>query len=212
MKNNHIAEEKIVDYTLGQLSDEDLLQVHTHIHHCSYCAMIAKYWTDSLEKNNIAKQSKSLNESIYISIHKKKQRRKKLAIYGIIAASLLFFIGLSTFQTKTFDQINQTKKYHTDYIIDIAENKNFVNYLKVVSKDLSKYSNDQYNAINSSLQLMSAQYISKNQLESQVFLHRDGSLCILNGEQSVIDCYTLIINKNDHIIPVKRETYKYIIH
>lgn len=212
MQNNHIEEEKIVDYVLDQLPQEEFFQVHTHIQNCSHCSTLANTWAKTFNNKTSKEKLTSLNERVFTAIHKKKQKRKYRNTYLAIATSLLLVLGFSMFQINNSNQINETDHYTFNEQERPIKEKDLLKYFKIIVDDSPKLHNRQYSTKKDYLQLLGSQYTSNSQLKDHFFLRQDGSLCKINPTQQFIDCYTLIIDKNDRIKPFKRETYRYLNH
>lgn len=125
MVQNHIHEEKIVDYILGNLSSETATEVENHLKACSHCKAESESWQHLLDKANSPIPSPALkarlNENIERLPKQRKDRWKRPVIAVASAAVLFLFVGLYLFNGKEqMDTVSQ------DYIMaqhdEIPEN------------------------------------------------------------------------------------------
>lgn len=98
----HIPEELLVDYALGNLSEEVYETINHHLNYCAYCTEQLKSWNQILSNNKEHNPSDTLNERIVTSISSKSDDKQKSsnrkAMYTVISAAAIFFIGLGLFQ------------------------------------------------------------------------------------------------------------------
>ncbi|MBC5636588.1 anti-sigma factor [Ornithinibacillus sp. BX22] len=98
----HIPEEFMIDYVLGNLSNEKRQSMDEHIYRCSHCQEELTSWKLLLSNNQKVTPSESLNKRIKNTIHIKGHFKPKIgnrkAFYFIAGAAALFIICLGLLQ------------------------------------------------------------------------------------------------------------------
>lgn len=115
--SQHIQEQKLVDYVLGNLDRNEQFQIQQHLDQCVRCKKIMENWSMVLnkEETSFAQPSPLLKEKLWAKIeqnHKSaRQMRKPKLIFGLssLAVILIFMIGLF-YYNKTMEKSYEVAK------------------------------------------------------------------------------------------------------
>src|SRR5699024_5915998 len=87
--NNHIQEQELIDYVLGNLSAKKQIDVTQHTEQCRECNKALQSWQQVLCENVEAEPSSELKSRIWQSVEKEQQPRK-------VKKKPAFTLGLSS--------------------------------------------------------------------------------------------------------------------
>lgn len=120
----HIAEEKLVDYTLGYLEGKEKQDVEQHLFNCEYCLSEWRSWQMIL--NNDAHQSvptSELKQTVLNHIHHQFKRRKQSMMlkpaYAVIGLCIAMIILLSINVTSNDDQLANQMQHSLDRTVHL---------------------------------------------------------------------------------------------
>ncbi|WP_164669284.1 anti-sigma factor [Virgibacillus doumboii] len=144
--NNHIPEQKIIDFVLGNLNEEENAQITQHTKKCQACQEVLEEWQDTfdteeqrseqLQPSNLLK--KRLDKSIERednAAEKKKRKQKPKPVYllGSLAAVLVLSIGLTTqFGNKTNTAVDEQVIYNDEIREERIQSKPNTEQLEII--------------------------------------------------------------------------------
>lgn len=185
MKEKHIAEEKIVDYILGNLSTNEHFSITSHVKECQQCADTLKLWENLLSEQVAPVPSSSTKEQLMNQT--KKWRVKKIPIY-LASASVLIFVFLFA------SLLNPSNK--TDITVDergeitAVEEKSFYSKINIQpTKALQARETIEVNT----QELKSLPTYKQSEVHgyymNQFLFFQSAPLCVFNEEQQAFVCY-----------------------
>lgn len=139
MVRQHIREEKIIDYVLGQLPNEEHFKINTHLSICMKCRNERDYWEKQLHVKTTIIPSSDLKQRIFTSLNLRKNRFNMRWVYVAVSLCVVFLVSFNYFQSlklKINDEYSaqlSTQQHH----IDLSEMKHFPGYTQNPSDTLS---------------------------------------------------------------------------
>lgn len=98
MGHQHIREEKIVDYVLGNLSSKEHFQVNAHLAFCKRCASEYDHWKKYLNVETTPIPSKHLKHKIFKNIQQKRNRLNNKYAYIAVSFCITLILCIGMFQ------------------------------------------------------------------------------------------------------------------
>lgn len=132
MDNNHIFEEKIVDYILGNLSSEEHFSVTSHLKRCRKCADNFQLWQNLLADESVQIPSETAKKEILAKTKKWNFNKRPIYALSLCVVVVVFLIGtlINDFSNKEI-AINQENSAHNEE--EIVTEENFINLYPNVS-------------------------------------------------------------------------------
>jgi len=219
VKNDHITEEKIVDYVLGNLSELEYFKINTHIKHCPKCYLHVQSWQKTLQKETEKQLVAPSKQQVYNTFfHKQRLKRRRLSF--ILASLSLFVLMTALFFTQQ----------HTNSIssIDLTNEKDIKHFQQVTytkNNDLNDLTNlflqtslpyDYDETINlktkkRAISPIEFPYINKPVTSEQIVI-ADDKICSINWDKMEVVCFKYILDNHERIIPFEPKRVNILNH
>ncbi|WP_018932535.1 anti-sigma factor [Gracilibacillus lacisalsi] len=143
VKDNHISEEKLVDYLQGQLSESEAQGIQRHVEDCVKCQQTLAFWQETLEMDEDLQPSAKLKEKIDQSLlveRSLKQRliKWKMPLFGLAGVIVIVILCFSL-----TDILKVQQTVEPDYEVyqnqDIMSDQVFMNNPVVDSQPIKPY-------------------------------------------------------------------------
>lgn len=119
MAHNHINEERLVDFALGNLSETENQAIENHLRTCGQCEEEVNYWKQVFATENAAVPSPSLtnrmNETIDKQPHKRPRKLWQKPAIASISAVAIFMLCFGLYQLVYQNPV--TDSQHQGYIV-----------------------------------------------------------------------------------------------
>lgn len=220
----HISEEMIVDYILGNLSRDDHFKVRSHIKRCKRCELEIKSW-EHLLQGEISKQpSSNFKQHLLATINHWQVRTKQRFTFVTISLCMVLVIGLVYFQLAKQKQFPhdvehlQLAEQHMQDIDELIQTDHYMRYLQQMPT-FTPTSNGYHELLNDHIHVNAlSNLISPNQrlnshknVSQTFFMLHDGSICTIDPKQMHMQCVVYTIDDNNKIVPVRSKTYELIV-
>jgi|SRR5690625_987886 len=226
MSHQHIREEQIVDYILGQLSSEEHFKINTHLATCKKCINKRDHWEKYLNVNIHPIPSPNLKHKIFSKIHQKKNHRKNA--FPFIAASfcvaIIFFIGMFQY-SKSAPNINLG-----DSSTNLTEDENLLEFIPLQSTHHETFNRLSSNAVNHNLlgeSTNNREYIYvdsilqkyenawllrlEKELHTKIIFVNNDSVCSYEPTEKRISCVQVMLDlQTNRLIPIDSKTFQFI--
>lgn len=131
MKDKHIPEEKIIDYALGNIAQNNIHDLEEHIQSCPKCRESLNNWQGIFDEEIAEKPSADLDEKIWSRVVNqttpvRKNRKPLIFTIGSAAAIILLAIGLIYYRqsiTPAPYQVAHNEEINTDEILFTPETR-----------------------------------------------------------------------------------------
>ena len=215
--HQHIREEKIVDYVLGQLSNQEHFKVNTHLAICSTCAIKRDYWEKHLIVEETPIPSHHLKHKVFTNInHRQSRFNKNRFAYFALSLCLVFIFTLGIFQLSKSDPM--VTEEDAEQII--AQPEELLDHIHLNNQTVTRLdhlplyiSNDHIWSINQTsyhhndlYELLST---TNRQINDQIiFIHKD-HICKYNPKQKQLSCVQIPIHsQTNQFIPIHSKTFQ----
>lgn len=114
MKYNHISEVSLVDYTLGNVSEEERIEIEQHLFTCEQCFDEWQGWLEIMRENKEkCSPGPQLKNRIIDEVAKRVDKRKQPFMskpaYAIISVCLLFIAWVTVYPLSSSDEYTSLK-------------------------------------------------------------------------------------------------------
>lgn len=98
MNKNHFSEEVLIDFCLGEISEDRQIEIREHLDNCAECKQVSEHWLEVFNQPSSGKPSVDLKDKIWENARKNRRARKRdrklMMAISSAAALFLFSIGL----------------------------------------------------------------------------------------------------------------------
>jgi len=217
VKNNHIPEEKIVDYVLGNLSRVEYFKINSHLKYCPKCYMDVRAWQKTLQLETSRQMPTPSSQQVYSSIRRKQHFKRRCLTVAFASLSLLLLI-ISLFSTQpSQDLANHSQMTREQPINDMPSisviNNNYNNISDVFLNKNIPSTNNQiiFSKNRNDISLKSNEsYLQRYGTPTQIVIVND-EICSIDWGHMHMICMKYFQNHHGQIIPIN--TYeKYILN
>lgn len=215
VKCNHIAEEKIVDYVLGNLSRFEYFKINSHIKHCPKCYLHVQSWHDTLMTETGKPLSTPSKQSVYNTFFQK-QRLKRQRLTAILTSLSLFVILTVLFfshqHNKLPSQIDLANEKEQQYnqqetYVKTYDEKDLTNLFLQTSLQSDSDEMNYLKMKNKATLPIESSLIRQSASPEQIIV-LDDKICSIDWSKMEIICFKYILNKKQRIIPFETERIK----
>lgn len=121
----HLYEEKIIDYILGNIDEKEVKKISIHINQCEHCQRILNNWKFVLHKrpDEVRNPSKLLKLRVWNSIENLQNRSKQIKrlkpsilFTSIALIIIILFTTTNLFSEKTNEKYFATEQQNADFV------------------------------------------------------------------------------------------------
>lgn len=218
MKGNHILEEKIVDYVLGNLSHKEYFKVNTHIKRCPKCYLHMKHWEKSLKNEIKGDLNTPAKHQIYDSFFENqriKRRRLTFIFTSLSIVALIFMMVFLNGQLKSPTEVNFANNDNQQFTEQIYPNTHQLGdqtklLLRTGVHPMAHETTD-LNIKNNPFFLPELLNVKQDN-RVDVLMNAQNQLCVINWETLEVACYEYIKDQNTQKSLLQIEKVKIPIH
>lgn len=212
MKTDHITEEMMVDYVLGNLSREKYFKVQAHLRHCDQCCLDVLAWEKYLHGTIEEQPSRPIQQRLWGTIDRFKRRSKRAFLSGAVALCLIGFLGFLyvSFHKEEIAKEDKQQNILVEgqiYTVNPTEVEN--QSLPTLPINYERLNNNKvlYQILSQSLLPSNERApVGEDQFVKQLFVLQDGSICSIDSIKKQIHCVVYTVEQKNKLVPTHTKT------